>query len=58
MFFCITESVAYAGPVNSNGIKALLAHCFSTFFIKGKPIFSNDRKSLPENCPDCPVLCN
>ena len=29
----------------------------STFFIKGNPVFSSGPKSLPENSPDCPILC-
>ena len=29
----------------------------STFFTKGKPVFSNSPKSLPKNLPDCPVSC-
>ena len=34
----------------------LLANDLSTFFIKGKPIFSNGPKSPPRNPPDCTVL--
>ena len=36
----------------------LLANGFSTFSIKGNPVFSNGPKSLPKNPPDCPILCN
>ena len=44
--------------VTPNGVKRLLANCLSTFFIKDNPAFSNVPKSLPKNCPDCPILCN
>ena len=43
---------------NLNGIKTLLANGLSTFFIKGKPVFSNGRRSLPKSPPDCLILCN
>ena len=38
MFFWKAVSVADAA-VNPNGIKSLLANGFSSFFIKGKPVF-------------------
>ena len=38
--------------------KSLLANVLSTFLIKGKPVFSNGPKSLPNNHPDSPILCN
>ena len=44
----IAASVANAPAVNPSGIKTLLAYGFSTFFIKGKPVFSNDSKNLPK----------
>ena len=50
-------SVAAAGAVNTNGIKALLANGLSKL-IKGKPVFSNGTRSLPKNPPDCPILYN
>ena len=38
----IAESVAdAAAAANPNGIKTLLANVFSTFSIKGQPLFSN-----------------
>ena len=39
-------------------LKILLANGFSTFFAKGKPVFSNAPRILPKNCPDCPILDN
>ena len=53
IFFWIAASVADASAVNPNDIKTLLVHGFSTFFIKGKRLFSNGSKSLPRNLPDC-----
>ena len=35
--------------VNLSSIKALLGNGRSTFFINGKPIFSNGPRSLPRN---------
>ena len=35
-----------------------LANVLSTFFIKGKPDFSNAPKILPRNPTDCPILCH
>ena len=57
-FFWIAASVADVATVNPNGIKTLLASVFSTFFIKGKLVFSNGLWNLPKNSPDCPILCN
>ena len=54
----IAASVADAAAANLNGIKTLLANGLSTFFIKGKPVFSNGRRSLPKSPPDCLILCN
>ena len=56
-FFWIAASVA-AAAVNTNGIKALLANEFNTFFIKDNPVFSNSPNILPKNPPDCPILYN
>ena len=44
--------------VNPNGIKTVLANSLSTFFIEGKPVFSNGNKSLLKNPADPPSLCN
>ena len=46
------KNAADAAAVNTNGIKTLLANCFSTFFIDYKPVFKND----PRNPPDCIIL--
>ena len=54
----VAASVADASAVSSNGIKTTLANGLSSFFIKGNPVFSNGPKSLSQNPPDCPVLCN
>ena len=56
VFLCILASAADAVAVNHNGSKTLLADGQSTFFIKGKPDFSNGLRILPRNHPDCTVL--
>ena len=56
MFICILGSAADAAAVNGNIIKMLLINGFSTFFIKGKQVFSNATRSLPKNPPDCTIL--
>ena len=38
--------------------QTILTNALSMFFIKIKPVFSKDPKSLPKNPPDCPILCN
>ena len=59
IFLWIAASVADAAAVvDRNGIKTLLGNGFSTFPINGNPVFSNGRKSLTKNLPDCPILCN
>ena len=57
-FFWIAASVADAAAVNPNGIKTLLASVFSTFFIKGKSVFSNGLRNLLKNSLDCLILFN
>ena len=47
-----------AASVNPNGIKELLANGWSTFFINGKPGFSNGLRNLPRNPLDCTILEN
>ena len=42
--------------VNLGSIKALLGNGRSTFFINGKPIFSNGPRSLPRNLPVYVIL--
>ena len=54
IFLCIPAPAAAA--VNYNGIKTLLANDGSSFFINGKPIFSNKSRNLPRNSPDCIIL--
>ena len=55
IFFWIDGSIAdNAAAVNPNDIK-LLTNGFNTFFIKGKPVFSNGPKIIPRNPPDCPI---
>ena len=56
-FLWIAASVA-AAAINPNGFKTLLANGLSTFPIEDNSIFSNSTKCLPENAPDCPILCN
>ena len=58
IFFWIAASVADADAVHHNGIKTLLAIGFSTFFIKGKPFYSNILSSIPKNPRDWPILDN
>ena len=43
---------------NPDGVKKILANRFSTFPIKGTPVFSDGPKSLPKRPADCPILCN
>ena len=57
-FLRIAVVVAGAAAVNPSGIKTLLTNDFSTFLIKGKPVFDNDPKILPKIPPDCPILWN
>ena len=51
-------SIADAAAGNSNDIKTFLVKSLSTFFIKDKPVFSNDSKILRRNPLDCPILWN
>ena len=48
----LNTAAAAAAAVNPNGIKTLLANGCSTFFIKGKQVFSNGPRSPPRNLPD------
>ena len=56
IFLWIDASVADAAALNSNGIRMLLSNSLSTFFIEGKPVFSNGPNSLPRNPPNCPIF--
>ena len=66
ILFCIAASVVDsvavypndAGAVNPNGIKTFVANVLSTFFIKGKPVFSSGCKSLPKSFLDYLFLDN
>ena len=42
--------------VTPNGIKMVLANGLSSFFINGKPVFSDGPKSLPRSPSDCNIL--
>ena len=53
IFFWVAESVPEAAAVNTNGNKTFFANGLSTFFIKGKPVFSNGLRSLPKSPPNC-----
>ena len=52
MNFCMS---AVDAAVNPNSIKMLLANGLSTFFIYGKPVFSNGPRSLLRNPTDCTI---
>ena len=58
IFLWIAASGTDADRVNPNGIKTLLANGLNSCSIKCYPVFSNGPKSLPNNPPDCPILCN
>ena len=49
-------STADAAAVNSNGVETLLTNGLKIFFIKDKPILSNDERCLPKNSCDCTIL--
>ena len=53
-FLWISATVADANAVNHNSVNTLLANDLSTFFVKGKPVYSNG----PKNPPDCRILCS
>ena len=50
------KPAADAAAVNSNDIKIIVANDWSAFFINGKPVISNEPRSLPRNSPDCIIL--
>ena len=58
IFLCIQASAADTAAVSPNGIKILLASGLTIFFMKGNPVFSTGRRSLPRNPPDCIILDN
>ena len=51
-------SAADDAAVNPINLNTLLANGLSTFFIKGKTVFSNGTKRLSSNSPHCPILCS
>ena len=57
-FLCIPSSSFDVAAVNGNGIKTFLADILSRFFIKVKPVFSNDPRNLPRNPPDFTIKCS
>ena len=57
-YLWIVRSVPDTASGNPNGIKTLLANGLSTFFIKGKPFFSNGPRNLTKNPPGYPILDN
>ena len=56
IFLCIATSAADASAGNPNGMKTFLANNLSTFFIKGKAVFSNGPRILPKNSPDFTIF--
>ena len=57
VLFCLSDpKILLCTPASAadavSGIKTLLANGLITFFIKGKPVFSNGPRSLPRNSPD------
>ena len=38
-------------------LKRFLTNGLGVFLVKGKPVFSTGRRSLPKNPPDGPILC-
>ena len=55
LFFLIVASVADAVAVNPNGINTLLANGVITFFINGRPTFTNGARNL-SNLPSCIII--
>ena len=39
-------------------LKRLSTNGLSKFPIKSNPVFRDGPTSVPENTPDCPILCN
>ena len=56
IFLCICASAADAAAVSPKGMKTLLINGLITFFISGKPVFSNRPRSLPRNPSDSIIL--
>ena len=58
IFLLIVVPVDDAATVNPSRSKSFLANGLNTFFIKGKPFFSNCPKILPKNPLNCLILAN
>ena len=56
ILLCIPKSDATAAGANLIGIKTLLANGLSTFFNKGKTVFSVGLRCLPIDPPECTIL--
>ena len=56
IFLWILTSAADAVAANPNVINTLLTYGRNTFFVNGKPTFSNGPRSLSRNPSDCIVL--
>ena len=54
----IPASATDATADHPNGIETLLANGSITFSINGNPVFSNGRRVLPREPPDCTILDN
>ena len=51
IFSLIPVSAVDAAAINPKDFKTLLTNGLSTFFINGKPVFSNGPRSLSRNPP-------
>ena len=51
IFLLIPVSAVDAAAINPKDFKTLLTNGLSTFFINGKPVFSNGPRSLSRNPP-------
>ena len=51
IFLLIPVSAVDAAAINPKDLKTLLTNGLSTFFINGKPVFSNGPRSLSRNPP-------
>ena len=56
ILFWITASADDEVVVDPNGIQTLLANGLKTFFIKGKPAFSNGLRGLTRIYSNCAIL--
>ena len=56
IFFYVAVTAADSDAFNPNGIRTLLGHGVSKFFINDEPTFINAPKSLPRSLPYCNIL--